>query len=97
MQCIHFPLPSSFFSLHSSLFILHSSFFILHSSLYKILLPFPVISFRRIWAEMRHVFSDNYKTEEYQKHKADAVTALWHRDLSLSIARPNLCRIVIRV
>ena len=47
---------TSLFILLSSLFILHSSFFTFHSSLYKILLPFPVIFFRRIWAEMRHVF-----------------------------------------
>ncbi|MFQ7113636.1 hypothetical protein, partial [Hallella bergensis] len=74
-----------------------SSFFTLHSSLYKILLPFPAISFRLIWTEMRHVFADNFVPEEYQKHKTDAVKALWHRDLSLSIARPKLCCIVIRV
>ena len=46
---------------------------------------------------MRHVFTDNFVPEEYQKHKTDAVTVLWHRDLSLSVARLNLCRIVIRV
>ncbi|MFQ7112768.1 hypothetical protein [Hallella bergensis] len=77
-------------------FPLHSSLFTLHSSLYKILLPFPANSFRRIWAEMRHVFADNSNPEKHQKHKTDAVTVLWHRDLSLSVARLNLCRIVIR-
>ena len=70
---------------------------ILHSSLYKILLPFPAISFRLIWTEMRHVFADNFVLEEHQKHKTYAVTALWHRDLSLLIAQPSFCRIVIRV
>lgn len=76
---------------------IHSSLFTLHSSLYKILLPFPANSFRRIWTKMRHVFADNFVPEEHQKHKTDAVTALWHRDSSLSIARPSLCRIVVRV
>ncbi|MFQ7113068.1 hypothetical protein, partial [Hallella bergensis] len=67
--------------------ILPFSFFTLNSSLYKILLPFPANFFRLIWTEMRHVFADNFVPEKYQKHKTDAVTALWHRDSSLSIAR----------
>ena len=46
---------------------------------------------------MRHVFANNSNPEEYQKHKADAVTALWYCDSSLSIARLHHCRIVIRI